>query len=269
MCRRRCRTARCWALRHRRPLQARSWHPAWVVGAALCVLLLGVFASLLTGRGPEDAARQQQMLRDIQRAITVVDPALRLQIGVLPDGRARVSGWVAGIEQFDRLAEGLAGIRPTPALAVRTASDLLDDLRAVGGSTGASLRFELLGAGRVKALGGVLTTEEHDRVLAQSRERLPPGIEMVDTLRVPEQQGPAIQDCLRPAGFEAAAARRDATAQQMALALLPPATAPACPRPDGARAPAQDLRGAATGPSALACAAPASRHGVNMSCSAW
>lgn len=215
--------------------RARNWHPAWVVGAALCVLLLGVFTSLLTGRGPGpaapsaaalaagaasvDAARQQQMLRDIQRAIAVVDPALRLQADVLPDGRARVSGWVAGIEQFDRLAEGLAGIRPTPALAVRTASDLLDDLMAVGSTTGASLRFELLGAGRVKASGPVLTTAERDRVLAQLRERLPAGIEMVDALRVAEQQGPAIQDWLRLAGFGAAAARWDATSQQMALAL--------------------------------------------------
>ncbi len=215
-------------------VQARHSYPAWVVvGAALSVLLLVVLVSLLTGRGqapaapaeaaaapaPVDTARRQQMLRDIQRAIASVDPALRLQIDPLPDGRARVSGWVLGVEQFDRLAEGLASIRPTPALAVRTASELLDDLMAVGSATGASLRFELLGAGRVKVLGPVLSTGERDRVLTQLRERVPPGIEIVDALRVAEQQGPAIQDWLRLAGFGTATASWDAGSQQMALAL--------------------------------------------------
>jgi type III secretion protein D len=213
--------------------RARSWHPAWVVGAALCVLLLGVFVSLLTGRGPApaapaaataapapaDPARQQQMLRGIQRAVAAVDPALRLQIDPLPDGRARVSGWVPGIEQLDRLAEGLATVRPTPVLAVRTAPELLDDLMVVGNATGAPLRFELPGAGRVKALGAVLTATERDRVLSQLRERLPPGIELVDALRVAEQQGPAILEWLRVAGFGTASANWDAQAQQFALAL--------------------------------------------------
>ncbi|WP_428000756.1 hypothetical protein [Acidovorax sp.] len=215
--------------------RARSWHPAWVVGAALCVLLLGVFVSLLTGRGPApaapaaavaaavsapaDAARQQQMLRDIQRAIASVDPALRLQIDPLPNGRARVSGWVLGVQQFDRLAEGLVTVRPTPVLAVRTAPELLDDLMVVGSATGAPLRFELLGAGRVKALGAVLTATERERVLSQLRERLPPGIELVDALRVAEQQGPAILEWLRVAGFGTANANWDAQAQQFALAL--------------------------------------------------
>lgn len=205
-----------------------------VIGLALAVLMLGVLASL-AGRSPAapashavaatpaapvvDAARQQQLLRDIQRALATVDPGLRLHIDPLPDGRARVGGWVAGIEQFDRVAEALAAVRPVPVLAVRTASDLLDDLGAVGSATGAPLRFELLGAGRVRASGLVLTAEEQTHVLAQLRERVPAGIEIVDGLRVAQAQGPAIQDWLRQAGFAGADARWDAGQGQMAVAL--------------------------------------------------
>lgn len=211
----------------------RRWQPALIIGAALAVLLLSVFWSLLQGRGASrvvadtgptvasaaevDPARQQRLLRDIQLAIARVDPALRLRVDALPAGGARVSGWVADIAQLDRLAEGLADIRPAPALSVRTASDLVDDLVDAGGPDAPTLRFELLGEGRVRAVGLVTAQAERDRVLASVRARVPPGIEIVDGLRVASDQGGAVQEWLRTAGFAGAEARWDG--EQMVIGL--------------------------------------------------
>ena len=215
------------------PVAARRWQPAWIIGAALAALLLSVFWSLLQGReaaramadaspaasasAEADPARQQRLLRDIQLAIARVDPALRLRVEALPAGGARVSGWVADIAQLDRLAEGLAEIRPAPALSVRTASDLVDDLVDAGGPEAPSLRFELLGEGRVRALGLVTAPAERDKVLAAVRARVPQGIEIVDGLRVASDQGGAVQEWLRTAGFAGAEARWDG--EQMVIAL--------------------------------------------------
>lgn len=208
------------------------WVPALVIGAALAALLLSVFWSLVKGQGaqrtvpgtvaPEahaaaDPERQQRLVRDIQLAIARVDPGLRLRIDALPAGGARVSGWVADIAQLDRLAEGLAGIRPAPALAVRTASDLMDDLVEAGGPDAQALRFELLGEGRVRAHGLVMEPAERDKVLALVRSRVPQGIEIVDGLRVASAQGGAVQDWLRTAGFADAEARWDG--EQMVIGL--------------------------------------------------
>ena len=209
----------------------RRWHPAWIIGAALAALLLSVFWSLLQGRGAGqvpvaaaapaapavDPAQQQRLVRDIQLAIARVDPALRLRIDALPTGGARVSGWVADIAQLDRLAEGLADIRPAPLLSVRTAADLMDDLVDAGGAQAPSLRFELLGEGRVRALGLVMAPAERDKVLALARARVPPGIEVVDGLRVASEQGHAVQEWLRTAGFAGAEAHWDG--EQMAIGL--------------------------------------------------
>ncbi|KQO20783.1 hypothetical protein ASF11_24810 [Acidovorax sp. Leaf76] len=211
----------------------RRWQPALIIGLALAALLLSVFWSLLKGQGAQRAAegaqaseanaaaagaeRQQRLLRDIQLAIARVDPGLRLRIEALPTGGARVSGWVADIAQLDRLAEGLAGIRPAPALAVRTASDLMDDLVEAGGPDAQALRFELLGEGRVRAHGLVMAPAERDRVLALVRARVPPGIEIVDGLRVASAQGGTVQEWLRTAGFAGAEARWDG--EQMVIGL--------------------------------------------------
>lgn len=208
----------------------RRWQPAWIIGAALAALLLSVFWSVLQGRvtshapapaaavAPEaDPAQQQRLLRDIQLAIARVDPALRLRVEALPEGGARVSGWVADIAHLDRLADALAEVRPAPALSVRTASDLIDDLVDAGGPDAPALRFELLGEGRVRALGLVAAPAERDKVLALVRARVPPGIEIVDGLRVASEQGGAVRDWLRTAGFAGAEARWDG--EQMAITL--------------------------------------------------
>lgn len=207
----------------------RRWHPAWIIGAALAALLLSVFWSLLQGRTAApvvaaplaapaiDLERQQRLVREVQLAIARVDPGLRLRIDALPAGGVRVSGWVADIAQLDRLAEGLADVRPVPALSVRTASDLMDDLIDAGGSEVQSLRFELLGEGRVRAHGLVMAPAERDKVLALVRARVPPGIEIVDGLRVASQQGGAVQEWLRTAGFAGADARWDG--EQMVIGL--------------------------------------------------
>lgn len=212
----------------------RRWHPAWIIGAALVALLLSVLWALLQGResarvqaaeqqaeagvsGEAAAQRQQRLLSDIQLAIARVDPTLRLRVDLLPAGGARVSGWVADIAQLDRLADGLADIRPAPALAVRTAAELVDDLIDASGAEGPVLRFELVGEGRVRALGLVAGAGERDKVLAAVRARVPPGMEVVDGLRVSSEQGGAVQDWLRTAGFPGAQALWDG--EQMVIGL--------------------------------------------------
>lgn len=146
-----------------------------------------------------------------------MDPALRLRVEALPEGGARVSGWVADIAHLDRLADGLAEIRPVPALSVRTASDLIDDLVDAGGADAPALRFELLGEGRVRALGLVAALAERDKVLTLVRARVPPGIEIVDGLRVASEQGGAVRAWLHMAGFVGAEVHWDG--EQMAIAL--------------------------------------------------
>ncbi|WP_298208948.1 type III secretion system inner membrane ring subunit SctD [Acidovorax sp.] len=208
----------------------RRWHPAWIIGAALAALLLSVFWSVLQGRAAAPAAvaplaaapaidleRQQRLVREVQLAIARVDPALRLRIDALPAGGVRVSGWVADIAQLDRLAEGLADVRPVPALSVRTASDLMDDLIDAGGPDVQALRYELLGEGRVRAYGLVMAKSDRDKVLALVRARVPPGIDIVDGLRVASDQGGAVQEWLRTAGFAGAEARWDG--EQMVVGL--------------------------------------------------
>lgn len=164
-----------------------------------------------------DAARQQQLLRDVQQALASVDPSLRLLVEPLPDGRARVSGWVQGVEQLDRVAEALSAVRPLPVLGVRTAADLLDDLRAATSASAAPLGFDMLGAGRIRVTGTLQTTDEQNQALAQLRSRVPAGIDIIDGLRVAQNQGPAVQEWLRKAGFEGAETRWDTEASQLVV----------------------------------------------------
>lgn len=214
--------------------RSRRWRPVWLMGAALAAVLLSVLWVLLQGQesarvqasereagasaaAEASAQRQQRLLGDIQLAIARVDPGLRLRVEMLPAGGARVSGWVADIAQLDRLADGLADIRPPPALSVRTAAELVDDLVDVGGPEGPALRFELVDHGRVRALGLVAGASERGKVLASARARVPPGIEVVDGLRVASEHGGAVQDWLRTAGFPGAQALWDG--EQMVIGL--------------------------------------------------
>ncbi len=154
-------------------------------------------------------------MQGIRLALATVDPALRLATEPLPDGRMRVSGWVANVDQLDRVTEALAHVRPPPQLALRTTSDVLDDLRAAAGATGAALTFAAQGAGRVQAQGSVLTAGERSQLLAALRERLPPGVELADDIRVAQEQAPAVQQWLQRAGLAGAQARWDADAGQL------------------------------------------------------
>ena len=219
------------------PAQRNSARTAAIaIGLALLLLLAGVLLRLwlwpinpavlpatATTAPTLDAAQQQQLLRDIQQALAGVDPSLRLHIEPLPSGRARVSGWVQGIEQLDRVAEALASVRPLPLLSVRTAADLLDDLRAAGSgitsATGTALGFELLGAGRIRVTGTLHTSDEHAQALAQLRQQLPAGVELLDGLRAVQTQGAAVQAWLHQAGFEGVQIRWDAEARQLLIEI--------------------------------------------------
>ena len=163
-----------------------------------------------------DPTRLQQQLQDIRLALATVDPGLRLATEALPGGGARVSGWVADVDQLDRVTAALASVRPPPQLALRTTADLLDDLRSAAAASGAALSFELDGAGSVRVLGSVLTAAEHAQALAALQGRLPPGVALSDGMRVAQAQAPAVQQWLQQrAGLQGAQARWDADAGQL------------------------------------------------------
>lgn len=145
---------------------------------------------------------QEQAVKEASLAIALVDPALRLRVEPRAEGGVTVSGWVDNVEQFDRLAQGLSGLRPLPRLAVRTASEVLDSLADAGSAQGAKLQFSLLGSGKVQARGVVTTPEERNLMLKQLRARAPEGIEIVDALRAAAEQGPAVRAWLQAQGFQ-------------------------------------------------------------------
>lgn len=196
----------------------------------LIFMLLALAWGVSAGRGnvvplpanaPEapmlDSARQQQLLRDAQLAIARVDPALRLKTEVLSQDGVRVSGWVADVNQLDRLAESLATLRPLPQLAVRTASDLRDDMMDAAGSEVRNPAFEFMGAGRVKVSGLVQNAAERDRVLTAVRGRVPEDMEIISGLRIAAEQGPAMIEWFKRMGFHEVTA--DWREEQMHIAV--------------------------------------------------
>ena len=204
---------------------------ALVLIAVLLALLWSVMAGGRKSPIPEanasmapvvDIARQQQWIKDAQLAIARVDPALRLKVDALPSGGVRVSGWVGDVSQLDQLAEGLAALRPLPQMAVRTASDLRDDMMDAAGSEVRNPGFEFIGAGQVKATGLVQDVPERDRLLALVRARMPEGMEIVDGLRVASEQGAALQSWLKSAGFPESTAKWEDGQMRIAVNLAAP-----------------------------------------------
>lgn len=200
--------------------------------AALAVLVLGVawvarsLAPASAQSDPGDMApapvalspqAQEQAVKAASLAIALVDPAWRLRVAPRPEGGVTVSGWVDNVEQFDRLAQGLSGLRPLPRLAVRTAGEVLDALADAGSAQGAKLQFALQGAGKVQARGVVASPEERQSLLTQLRARAPEGIEIVDNLRVAAEQGPAVRNWLQAQGFTVT--RADWDGEQLVLGV--------------------------------------------------
>ncbi|MEG1767078.1 MAG: hypothetical protein RR311_01320 [Comamonas sp.] len=170
----------------------------WSLGPASAHTDARVTASAAVALSPQ---AQAQAVKEASLALALVDPALRLRVEPRPEGGVTVSGWVDNVEQFDRLAQGLSGLRPLPRLAVRTAGEVLDSLADAGSAQGAKLQFALLGAGKVQARGVVTTPEERNLLLKQLRARAPEGIEIVDALRAATEQGPAVRSWLQAQGF--------------------------------------------------------------------
>jgi len=188
--------------------------PAGIALAALAILALGL--ALLPGRGtrpppaavaavnpqtPVDTAGQQRQMRDIQLTIAQINPALRLRVQPLPDGRVRVSGWVGGAVEWDRLAEALGGLRPMPLLQVHELGELRDELRNRLGLEMSALEFEATGAAGLRVTGLVQSAQERADTLAALRALLPADVELVDGLGLAEKQAQPFAAALRAAGF--------------------------------------------------------------------
>lgn len=185
-------------------------------GMALALALSGV-CWMLWGRLPPPALAealietpaktalspqaQDNAVKQASLAIALVDPALRMVVTPNAEGGVTVSGWVDSVEQFDRMAQALSGLRPLPRLAVHTVSDMLDVLQDAASAHGARLQFTPIGSGKVQTTGLVATPAEHRMLLAQLRERAPQGIEIVDGLRVASLQAPAVRRWLEVQGL--------------------------------------------------------------------
>lgn len=209
--------------------------PWWVISVALLVLLCAVLWNILqkgvhpvetapaaSDAQPLDTARQQQLVRNAQLVVASVDPTLRLKIDPLSDGGIRISGWVASVDQLDRLAEKLSALRPMPQLSVRMASDVLDDFKEAARNAGiVKPDFELLGSGKVKVKGLVSDVPARDKALQTLRAGVPSNLEMEDGLRVAASQGPVLQQWLRAAGFPGASAQWNDGVMQLTLPLEP------------------------------------------------
>jgi type III secretion protein D len=204
-----------------------------VVGLAVIVMLLAVLWELFADQMASAKSRpvaqadvstpvvaSSAAMREVQLAIARVDPSWRLHVEPAKDGRVKVSGWLSDVGQLDRLADALQHVRPPPELAVRTAADLLDDLAGAVNADADSYRFELLGAGRVRVNGLVMTAELRDDVLQRLRARVPTGVEVVDGLTMASAQGPKIIQWLKTAGFSEAQAQWRDGQMHMRVSLL-------------------------------------------------
>lgn len=209
----------------------RSKLPAVAVGLLVLAVLGGIWVAwtpaptpvppdvpqISMARAALSPQAQAQSVKDAGLAIALADPALRLRIAPNAEGGVTVSGWVDSVEQFDRLAQALAKLRPLPRLAVRTASEVLDALSDAGSAQGVKLQFALQGAGKVQARGVVATPAQRELLLAQLRARAPAGIEIVDALRVASTQGPAIRSWLQAQGLVVTRAEWDGEQLQLAV----------------------------------------------------
>lgn len=164
---------------------------------------------------------QEKAVKEASLAIALADPALRMEVVALARGGVAVSGWVENAEQFDRLAGALSNLRPLPRLAVRTVQEVFDALTEVGSGQGLSLRFALMGAGKVQVRGVALTPDMQQQALAQLRAHAPEGIEIIDGLRVASLQGPEVLRWLGAQGLSASEARWDGEQLVLTVGVKP------------------------------------------------
>jgi len=201
----------------------------WAGATLALVLLLGLGwsgwrqapaatpATALAAASVLSPQARAQAVKDATLAIALVDPALRMRVVANAEGGVTVSGWVENVDQLDRLAQGLSGLRPLPRLAVRTITEVLDALSDVASEHGMRLRFAPTGPGSVQVQGVVTDFAMQTQVLAQVRARAPEGLEVIDGLHVASQQGPAVQRWLAAQGLPDAETRWDG--EQLVLGM--------------------------------------------------
>ena len=266
----------------------RRWRAGVIAAAVLAGVALAALAWLASRRssevpGPAAALREpaadltaqaQRQIPALQLVIARVDPALRLQLTPLRNGRVQVSGWADSLTQLDRLADALAAHQPPPWMRVAVVSELRGELRAMLGAGYPSLDFGAAGPTAVAVRGIVRDEAAKTQALAAVRAVLPPHLELADELRLAEQMAPDVQNALVAAGFEQARARWSgeevvatvpiapgsrarlenalvALTKQFAavpLRIVPEAVAAAAPEPVTASAP-YPIRAVVSGPS--------------------
>jgi type III secretion protein D len=205
--------------------------PLGIAAAVLAVALVGLAvslgsasrpapaASLPASAEPRTAAAQQQLIKDVNLAVARVDPALRLQVTPMPDGRVSVAGWVGSSAEWDRIADALGGLRPMPVMRVREIGDLRDELRSRLGPQMRPLEFEGAGSGALRVKGLALSPADRERLLADLRAMMPAGVELLDGLELADRQAPAFAGMLRAAGFSDANAMWDGDQMVASLRL--------------------------------------------------
>ncbi len=162
-----------------------------------------------------DQARRQ--IPDLALAVAQVDPALRLELQPLRNGRVQVLGWVESVPQLDRLAEALGMRRPAPLLRVFVADNVRTELRAQLSGRLPHLDFQPGAAGILRVRGVVVTEADEAAALNAVRPLLPPGVELASELRLASTLASEVRAVIAGAGFEDASAQWDG--EQMVVTL--------------------------------------------------
>ena len=162
---------------------------------------------------------QHRYVQEARLVVAMADPALRLQIEPLSQGGVRVAGWVADQLKLDHVVQALSSLRPLPRIALRTVTELNDVMAEVGQSYGVRLSLTPSDAGGVIAQGVLWQEEQRSALLADLKERLPPGLVLTDGIRTPEEEAPQIAAWLKGQGFEVQAVQWKAAQMHITIHL--------------------------------------------------
>lgn len=137
----------------------------------------------------------------LQLSIAQVDPALRLALTPLADGRIQVTGWVSSIDALDRLSTAMAKHKPAPQMLVRSISEMRADLQAMLPEHLKHLEFSAADSCCLRISGIVRDAESRDEALLQIQQFVPPDLELKNSLRLAESMTDDFTAALRADGF--------------------------------------------------------------------
>jgi len=155
---------------------------SWLMALGLGTVVLAILAAVLLTwllpdtqqpARPDPRHAAQLSLGRIQAAIERLGLASRLHVGLSPDGRAVVSGWVRNAGERDALAAALAQIWPMPAMRISSEADAVSTASAALASHDFLYEPRYDGDGRLTVRGIAPNAETRAAALESVRAALP------------------------------------------------------------------------------------------------